>query len=122
MEITGDTGTTKCLRCHRVLRCESSRRAGYGRWCRAKIRAAMLAEIVKDFTEAQIEAAREIIADGAAVALGHPGAYRMASSDGSAIYTTTAKGCNCPNWLRRLSPKPCKHNLVARIFDASKGA
>ena len=39
--------TSKCLRCGRTLRAASSRSAGYGRWCRAKIRAAIIADALK---------------------------------------------------------------------------
>jgi hypothetical protein len=121
MSNTGDTKTTKCLRCHRVLRCESSKRAGYGRWCRAKIRAAIMAEVIKGFTEAQVEAARELIEDGALVPL-RRGVFRVVSTDGLRHYLTHSQGCNCPFGIRRTTAKACKHMLGARIVTASKGA
>lgn len=123
MEIsTAAAPVTRCLRCGRTLRSAASIKASYGAWCRAKIRAAAAAEAVKGFTEAQIAAARELIADGAAVALRHAGAYRVVSADGSAVYTTAAEGCNCPWGLRRMLAKACKHQLAVRILVAAKAA
>jgi hypothetical protein len=117
---TGEhTQTSKCLRCGRTLRSAVSIRRGYGAWCRAKIRAAIIAEIVKDFTEAQVEAARELIADGALVPAGHRNIFRVVSTDGERSYLTHPQGCNCPFGLRRKLAKACKHMLGARIMVAS---
>lgn len=122
---TGDTRTAKCQHCGRVRHFRTAEAAAKaypaGRICRMKIRLAAMGEILRGFTQAQIEAAREMLADGGLVALGHHDAYRVASSDGSAVYTTSPKGCNCPNWLRRLMPKQCKHQLLVRIDLAAKG-
>jgi hypothetical protein len=109
---------TRCLRCHRVLRSASSVSKGYGAWCRAKIRAAVSAEIVRDFTAAQVGAARELIADGALVPV-RRSVFRVVSSDGERSYLTHPDGCNCPFGLRRKTAKACKHMLSARILVAS---
>lgn len=120
MSNTGDTKTTKCLRCHRVLRCEASKRAGYGKWCRARIRAAAIAGVVKGFKDAQVEKARELITDGGLVLL-RRGIFRSVSSDGERTYLTAATGqCNCAAGLR--GRYRCFHGLAAMIVTASKAA
>jgi hypothetical protein len=55
-----DAEPVRCLRCRRVLRATASVRAGYGRSCRTRIRAAALADAVKDFSQAQVDKAREL--------------------------------------------------------------
>ena len=121
MSSTG-THTAKCLKCGRTRHfhsAEAADRAGpHGRICRMRIRAAQLAAILKGFTQAQIEAAREMIADGAFVPTGHPGVFRVVSSDGERTYLSHPDGCNCPAWLRRVMPKSCKHMLGSRILTA----
>lgn len=126
MNTTGDTRTAKCAGCRRTRHFRTAQAAAaahpYGRICRAKMRAAALVADVAGFTAAQIEAAREIVTEGALIPLAKRGAFRVLSSAGDSVYTATADGCNCPNWLRRLSPKPCKHNLAVRFALAAIGA
>lgn len=126
MEISSAPRTAPCQQCGRVryfaTAASAASAAPAGRICRAKIAAAALAAAVKGFTGAQIAAAREIIADGAAVALRKARAYRVVSSDGSAEYISHPDGCNCPNGLRRLMPRPCKHMLAVRILVAARAS
>jgi len=116
-------GTTRCLRCGRTLTSASSVSAQYGRWCRAKIRAAALSEAIKGFTAQQVEKARELIADGGLVATGFAGVWRVVSSAGDAVYMTTATGqCNCPAGLRSGRADRCYHACAARMISAGSAA
>lgn len=112
-ETTGQPA--KCGRCHRTLRAASSIRDGYGRGCKARIRAAAIAAAVKGFAQRQIDAARELIEDRALVATNRAGVFRVVSSDGERTYLSTAETCNCPSGLRRLLACTCKHSLAVRI-------
>ena len=116
--MTNHDHTARCLRCGRALRAASSVAAGYGRWCRARIRAAQLAEILKGFTAAQVEKARELIADGGLVPTSRPGVFRAVSSDGERAYLAHSATCNCP-WGLRGKAKACAHSLAVRIVLAS---
>lgn len=108
----------RCLRCGRPLRAASSVSTGYGRWCRARIRAAQLAEILKGFTVAQVEKARELITDGGLVPTSRRGVFRAVSSDGQRTYLAHSATCNCP-WGLRGRAKACAHSLAVRIVLAS---
>jgi hypothetical protein len=112
--------TVKCGRCHRILRSERSIRDGYGRGCKARMRAAAIAAAVKGFAQRQIEAAMEIIEDKALVATNRPGVYRAASSDGTQTYLTHSQTCGCASGLRRLTATTCKHSLAVVITLAIK--
>lgn len=107
--------TAKCGRCHRTLRAARSIADGYGRGCKARMRAAAIAAAVKGFTEAQIERARELIELRALVATSRPGVFRVPSSDGTGSYLAHSDTCNCPSGLRRLTSCTCKHSLAVRI-------
>jgi hypothetical protein len=107
---------TRCLRCHRQIRSASSVSAGYGRWCRAKIRAAALAEAVKGFTAEQAEKARDLISDAGIVRTGRAGIWRTVSSRGDEFYLTHTDGCNCKAGL---NGRRCYHTAAARILAAS---
>jgi len=121
MNTGSDTSTTKCHRCGRTLRSASSVAAGYGRWCRARIRAAIIAGAVKGFAERQVEKARELIADGGIVAVRRQ-VFRAVSSDGERTYLTSPQTCLCTSGLRRLTATTCFHSLAALILVTAKGA
>ena len=110
---------TRCARCRRVLRSERSKRDGYGRGCKAILRAAALAAAVKGFTQAQIDRARELIELRALVATGRAWVFQVAGSDG-AVYLTHSDTCNCPSGLRRLTACTCKHSLAVRMILATR--
>jgi hypothetical protein len=76
------TTEARCLRpgCGRKLTAPASVKAGYGPVCRARIRAAALAEAVKDFTAKQVEKARELIADGGLVPTSGPASTRASAA------------------------------------------
>ena len=117
--------TAKCLRCGRTRHFRSAATAakadGYGRICRMRIRAAALAEAVKGFAAAQVDKARELIADGGLVPFTRPGIFRSVSSDGQRTYLTASTGqCNCAAGLR--GRHRCFHGLAAMILNASKAA
>jgi hypothetical protein len=118
---TGTETTVKCGRCHRPLRAERSRRDGYGRGCKAIMRAAAIAAAVKGFAGAQIERAKELIELRALVATSRPGVFLVAGSDG-ATYKSHSETCNCPSGLRRLTACTCKHSLAVRIILAARAA
>ena len=106
--------TAKCLRCHRTLRSASSVAAGYGPVCKARIRLAALNEALKGFTVAQVDKARELIADGGILPTSRRGVFRAVSSRGDETYLTHTAACNCPGGLRARSA--CYHQLAARIL------
>ena len=110
----------RCLRpgCGRVLRAKASVKAGYGPVCRARIRAAQLAEILRGFTAAQVEKARELIADGGLVPTRHLGVFSAVSSNGTDVYLAHSATCTCP-WGLRGKAKACAHSLAVRIVLAS---
>jgi hypothetical protein len=80
------------------------------------MRAAAFAEAVKNFTAAQADKARELIADGGLVPTSRPGVFRAVSSRGDGTYLVHVKGhCGCPHGLRRMTGKLCYHVLAARL-------
>jgi uncharacterized protein DUF6011 len=109
--------TAECRRCHRILRSAASVQAGAGRWCRAKERAAQTVAILKGFTEAQIEKARQLLTDGALIPTARPGVFRAVSSKGDTSYLAHSATCSCPGGLR--SRSACYHSLAVRIVLAS---
>lgn len=116
---TSHQPTAKCLRpgCGRTLRAKASVACGYGPVCRARIRAAALAEAVRGFAAAQVEKARELIADGGLVPFTRPGIFQAASSKGDGtVYLVSATGaCNCPAGLRSGKADRCYHVAAARM-------
>jgi hypothetical protein len=111
---TPQTLTGKCLRCGRTLRATSSITAGYGRICRARIRAAAITEAVKDFTAAQVDKARELLADGGLVPVRN-GIWQAMSSDGQTRYLVSTAADNCPAGLYG---RRCYHIAAARMITA----
>lgn len=85
----------------RQLRAASSVAQGYGRWCRTKIRAVQLAEILKGFAAAQVKKARELIADGGLVPTTRPGVFCAVSSDGERTYLAHSAACGCSGPARQ---------------------
>jgi len=76
---------------------------------------------VKDFTTAQVDKARELIADGGLVPTNRPGVFRAVSSRGDGSYLVHTSGnCNCPAGLR--SRSLCYHAAAARILGATRKA
>jgi hypothetical protein len=115
-----ETQDARCLRCGRQLRAARSVEAGYGRHCKAKIRAAAQAAAIADFTAAQVEKARELISDGGLVPTNRAGVYRAVSSRGDVTYLVTAEGqCNCTWALRSGRGAGCYHVAGARILEAA---
>ncbi|WP_367139403.1 hypothetical protein [Saccharothrix sp. HUAS TT1] len=113
------TGRKVCLLCGSRLRSMASIRAGYSRRCLARVRAARQAELLAHFTEAQIEAARELIADGGIVQ-SHKNVWTVVSSKGDRRYLTAPNACNCPAGLHS---RPCYHRAaVALLADVSPAA
>ncbi|MGH3126089.1 MAG: hypothetical protein ACRDND_34365, partial [Streptosporangiaceae bacterium] len=72
---------------------------------------------VKGFTSAQVDKARELIADGGLVPTARPGVFRAVSSRGDIAYLTHSAACNCPAGLR--SRSSCYHTLAVRIVLAA---
>jgi len=115
-----DTETTRCLRCHRILRAQRSLAAGYGPGCRARIRAAALTEALRDFSAAQLEKARELVADKGVIRTGFAGVFRTVSTDGASYYLTAATGqCNC---RAGLNGRRCYHVAAAVMMQAGRAA
>ena len=109
--------SAKCLRCGRALRSLSSVSAGYGPVCRARIRAAAIAEAVKDFAATTVDKARELIADGGLIPTTREGVFRAVSSKGDGTaYLVHAAVCACPAGVRG---RACYHLAAARILTAT---
>jgi len=120
--MTSGTGTeqVRCLRCHRILQAQKSLSEGYGPGCRARIRAAAMAEALRDFTATQVDKARELIGDKGIVRTGFAGVFRVVSTDGSAYYLTAATGqCNC---RAGLNGRRCYHVAAAVMVQAGRAA
>ena len=113
------THTAKCLRpgCGRKLTAPASVACGYGPVCRARIRLAAITEAVRGFAQAQVDKARELIADGGLVPTGRPGVFRAVSSNGTDTYLVHSATCNCP---AALHGHQCYHVAAARILAAAK--
>ena len=116
---TSVAGQVHCLRCHRPLRAARSVAAGYGPGCRARIRAAALADAVKGYTAAQVDKARELIADGGMVPTGFARVWRTVSSDGSSYYLSAPETCNCAGGRHG---RRCYHSAAAAILAAARAA
>jgi hypothetical protein len=112
--------TVKCGRCHRPLRAARSIRDGYGRGCKAILRAAATAAAVKGFTQAQIERAKELLELRALVPTSRPGVFRVPASDGIGTYLAHSQTCTCPSGLRRLTACTCMHSLAVRMILATR--
>ena len=106
------TGHAHCHRCGRRLYSAASIAAGYGKGCRAIIRAARKLAALINFTRQQITDAIEIIEDAAIVPGTILGLFHTVSSDGTEIYDTTTETCTCP------ATKACKHNAAAVMVTA----
>jgi len=118
-----DTQTAKpvrCLRpgCGRKLTAASSIAAGYGPVCRARIRLAALNDAIRGFAQAQVDKARELIADGGIIPTGRPGVFRAVSSKGDGSYLTHPATCSCAA-ARRGKATPCYHSLAAKLLLAA---
>jgi hypothetical protein len=72
------------------------------------MRAAALAQAVKDFTTEQVGKARELIADG--------GIVRTRPSDGVTLYSAHFAGCSCPAGIHG---RRCYHVAAVRIIGAT---
>ena len=117
--------TAKCLRCGRVRRFRTAEAAAksapHGRICAARIRLAAITEAVRGFAQAQVDKARELIADGGLVPTSRPGVFRAVSSKGDGTYLTHPATCSCAA-ARRGRATPCYHSLAAAILVAAKAA
>lgn len=109
--------TTKnhCLRCGRTLHTPKSIAAGYGPTCAAKVRAAARTADLDGYKPHQINSARELIEDGAIVALPDR-VFAAVSSDGTGTYISDCHGCTCPAGD---AGRSCYHQLAARLLLAA---
>jgi len=108
----------KCLRCGRTLTATSSVSRGYGRVCRARIQAAATARALASFTAAQIDKARELLADRALIPI-RAGIWQAISSDGVTRYLVAERTCNCPGGIHG---RECYHQAAARMVAAGRAA
>lgn len=108
--------TTKCRRCHRVLRSADSIARGYGRTCQAKVRAAAKTSTHKP---AQVDKAVELIADGGLVLVRRrrTPVFQVVASNGTDRYLTAPNACTCKAGLRGVSV--CYHRVAAQIVTAA---
>lgn len=111
MNTTQQTGT--CLSCRRPLRSTASIARGRGAVCARKARRASVD--VRDFTPAQVDAARELIEDAAIVPVRNT-VFRAVSTDGTTSYLCHPTNCSCPAGLKA---RRCYHELAARLLLAA---
>ena len=92
--------TAKCLKCGRIRHfrtAEAAAKAGpHGRICAMRVRLAAISEAVKGFAAAQVEKARELIADGGLVPTGRPGVFRSCPATASTATSPTARCATAP--------------------------
>lgn len=107
--------TTKCGKCHRVLRSAKSIELGYGPTCHAKVRAAAK---ISGHKPGQVAKALELIADGGIVALRKrkTPVFTVVSSNGGDRYLTAAQACTCAAGLKGRST--CYHRIAAELLAA----
>ncbi|MEC3995194.1 hypothetical protein VSR01_17295 [Actinacidiphila sp. DG2A-62] len=107
---------TRCLKCHRILRCPSP--DGYGPKCRRKIRRATKAPELGQYKPHLVEKAVELLEQGAVVPLRRTGKNRVflvVSSDGGSNYRTARAACNCPAGLKAIYM--CKHRIAVHALE-----
>lgn len=109
------TEQTRCRHCHRALRSPRSIAAGAGPRCLRKIRAAETTADLADYKPAQLDAARELIADGAIVPL-RSVIFVTVSTDGTETYKTAPTACSCPAGIKG---RACYHTAAARLWLAA---
>lgn len=119
--IDSSTETRKCLGgCGRTLRSAEAVARGYGARCWAKIRKAAKTADLSQWTESQIEDARQAVEDGAVVRSTREGVFHVVSSDGTEVHLVHRNGCNCQNGLKTRQPRPCWHRCAVAIMTASQ--
>ncbi|MFE9391217.1 DUF6011 domain-containing protein [Streptomyces sp. NPDC006784] len=106
--------SVNCLRCGRKLTSATSIARRYGKGCAARIRHTR--EDVAGFKPEQVAAARELIEDGAIVAIRNR-VFRAVSSDGTRLYLTAPEACNCAAGLK--AKHMCFHRIAARLLLAA---
>lgn len=116
MTSTDTTQTRECLGCGRTLRSAAAVARGYGSGCWAKVRKAERAADLSAWAPRQIEQAAELIEDGGVVPTAKPGVFRTVSSDGTAVYLTSAHWCGCPAGL---AGRLCYHRAATTVVIAS---
>src|SRR5690606_9684147 len=73
-----------------------------------------------DWKPAQLDKAREAIAEGAILPTSRPGLLTAVSSDGSTTYLTHACGCTCPAGVR--GRYPCWHRPAVALLQSAHAA
>ena len=116
------TETHHCLGCGRKITSPESIAAQRGKGCRAKIRKAARTADLSAWKPEQLDDAREAIEDGAVVPTSRPDVFNVVSSDGTEVYLTHPKGCNCRNGLSTRPPRPCWHRAAVAIVTATQTA
>ena len=109
--------TAKCARCHRTLRSADSIARRMGRTCARKHRQEQAAKLVlANYSAAQVEKVRELLADGG-LARTSGTTYVAVASNGIDRYTvdTAAASCTCKAGERGIR---CYHVGAAQIAAA----
>jgi hypothetical protein len=121
MSETTTQPASRCLRCGRTLRAPGSVAAGFGRTCKARIRAAALTEAAEGFTAVQVDKARELIEQQAIIPSSRPGLFAAVSSEGTTVYLVDARerSCTCK---AAANGRQCYHVASALILEAAANA
>jgi hypothetical protein len=104
---------TNCQRCGRPLTSPTSQRNGYGKTCGKHIRTA--ATNATTYKHHQIEAALELIGDGAILPIRPGRVWATVSTDGQSTHRTAHNACSCPAGI---SGKLCYHRAAVAILTA----
>lgn len=107
------THETRCLKCHRLLRCPSP--DGYGPKCRAKLRRAARNTELTQYKETLLAKAVELIEQGGLVPLRKNRVFTVSSSDGTTTYKAARQGCTCPAGIK--GRYVCYHRIAAHIVS-----
>ena len=94
--MTDHQDPARCLRCGRALRATVSVTAGFGPVCRSRIAAAVRDADAAAYSATQRDKAAELVSDAGIIPTSRPGVWRVAGSDGTAVYLTTPHRCTCP--------------------------
>lgn len=109
---------TNCKRCGRTLTSATSQTRGYGPGCARHIRNAA-ATMTNTYKHEQIDAALELIGDGAILPLRPGRVWLTVSTDGQSVHRTAHNACTCPAGVKK-SRNPnataCYHTAAVALL------
>lgn len=107
--------TANCGRCRSLLTSPRSVARGYGDHC-WRLERQDRAAAAAGFKVTAVQKARQLIADGAIVAVRGRRVFQVVSSNGVDRYLSAPQTCNCPAGLR--GRHACYHSAAATLLAA----